>query len=81
MQKIMLCLHIYSGLLMKEHLTKTQEKLERDCLEHHCERSLTLLRMGFFAVAHECGGKKALLPKICHTYPTMMKLCTFIPYT
>ena len=81
MQKIMLCLQIYSGLLMKEHLTKTQEKLERDSLVHHCERSLTLLRMGFFGVAHEWGGKKALLPKICHTYPTMMKLCTFIPYT
>ena len=26
------------------------------------------------------GGKKAPLPKICHTYPTMMKPGTFIPY-
>ena len=26
------------------------------------------------------GGKKALFPKICHTYPTMMKLGTVIPY-
>ena len=26
------------------------------------------------------GGKKASLPKICHTYPTMMKVVTFIPY-
>ena len=26
------------------------------------------------------GGKKAPLPKICHTYPTMMKLDTIIPY-
>ena len=26
------------------------------------------------------GGKKAALPKICHTYPTMMKLGTVIPY-
>ena len=25
-------------------------------------------------------GKKASLPKICHTYPTMMKLGTVIPY-
>ena len=24
--------------------------------------------------------KKAPLPKICHTYPTMMKLGTVIPY-
>ena len=26
------------------------------------------------------GGKKAPLPKICHTYPTMIKLTTLIPY-
>ena len=26
------------------------------------------------------GGKKAPLPKICHTYLTMMKLATVIPY-
>ena len=26
------------------------------------------------------GGKKAPLPKICHTYPTMMKLGAVIPY-
>ena len=25
-------------------------------------------------------GKKVPLPKICHTYPTMMKLGTVIPY-
>ena len=38
----MLCLQIYCGLLLKEQLPRTQEKLERDCLEHHCERSLNL---------------------------------------
>ena len=38
----MLCLQIYYGLLLKEHLPRTQEKLERACLEHHCERSLKL---------------------------------------
>ena len=26
-------------------------------------------------------GKKAPLPKICHTYPTIMKLGTVIPYS
>ena len=26
------------------------------------------------------GGKKAPIPKTCHTYPTMMKLGTVIPY-
>ena len=24
--------------------------------------------------------KKVPVPKICHTFPTMMKLCTVIPY-
>ena len=39
--------------------------------------------MEIFGTAHGWGGgwdKKALLPKICHTYPTMMKLGTVIPY-
>ena len=38
--------------------------------------------MGFFGAAHgwSGGGKKPPLPKICHTYPTMMKLGTVIPY-
>ena len=37
--------------------------------------------MGFFGVAQDRvgGGKKAPLPKIFYTYPTMMKLRTFIP--
>ena len=26
------------------------------------------------------GAKRSILPKICHTYPTMMKLGTVIPY-
>ena len=38
----MLCLQIYYGLLLKEHLPRTQKRLEHDCLEHHCERSLKL---------------------------------------
>ena len=37
--------------------------------------------MGFFGAAHGWGeSKKTSLPKICHTYPTMMKLGTTIPY-
>ena len=36
--------------------------------------------MSFFGAAHGWGGKKASLSKICHTYPTMMKLGTVIPY-
>ena len=35
-------LQIYNDLLLKEHLPETQERLERYCLEHYCERSLKL---------------------------------------
>ena len=39
--------------------------------------------MGIFGAAHGWGGKQKdlpPLPKICHTYPTTMKLGTVIPY-
>ena len=40
--------------------------------------------MGFSGAAHRWGGgggeKAPPLPKICHTYPAMMKLGTIIPY-
>ena len=37
--------------------------------------------MDFFGAVHGWGvGKKVPLPKICHTYPIMMKLGTVIPY-
>ena len=44
--------------------------------------SLTLFMMGFFVAAHGWGRAKKtfLLPKICHTYPTMIKRGTVIPY-
>ena len=43
--------------------------------------TLTLFRMGFFGAAHGWQGLFGpLLPKICHTYRTMMKLGTVIPY-
>ena len=38
---------------------------------------LTLFRMDFFGAAHGWGGG---LSHICHTYPTIMKLGTGIPY-
>ena len=41
---------------------------------------LDLFRMGFFGAAHGWGPKRSSLLKICHTYPTMMKLGTVIPY-
>ena len=43
--------------------------------------TLTLFRMGIFGAAHGWGVcKKVPFPKICHTYPTMLKLDTVIPY-
>ena len=36
--------------------------------------------MGLFGAAHGWGEKKGPLPKICHTYPTMIKLGTVILY-
>ena len=36
--------------------------------------------MGLFGAAHGWGAKRLPLPKICHTYPTKMKLGTVIPY-
>ena len=37
--------------------------------------------MGLFGATHGWGqAKNAPIPKICHTYPTMMKLGTVIPY-
>ena len=40
--------------------------------------------MGLFGAAHGWGGgrgaKRPPLPKICHTYPTMIKLDPVIPY-
>ena len=36
--------------------------------------------MDFFGAAHGWGAKRSAHPKICHTYPTMMKLSTIIPY-
>ena len=45
---------------------------------------ISLFWMGFFRAAHGWGGggmgKKVPLPKICHVYPTIMKLGTVIPY-
>ena len=38
--------------------------------------SLTLFRMGIFGAAYGWGGQKGL-HKICHTYPTMMKVGSY----
>ena len=41
---------------------------------------LTLFRMGPFGAAHPYERSKKDFPKICHTYPTMMKLGAVVPY-
>ena len=35
---------------------------------------------GLFRCCSRMRGQKGPLPKICHTYPTVMKLGTVIPY-
>ena len=40
---------------------------------------LTPFKMGFFGAAHGWREQKSLLPNICHTYPTRMKLGLVIP--
>ena len=53
-------LQIYFGLLLKKHLPRTQENLERACLEHHCKRSLKLCdwsssQVSLFLLTREAG--------------------------
>ena len=42
--------------------------------------TLNLSRISLFGAAHGWGGPKSPLPKLCHTYPTMINLVTVIPY-
>ena len=51
-------------------------------LDGYCQNgALTRFRMGLFGAAHGLGGEqKGPLPKMCHTYPAMMKLGTVISY-
>ena len=43
-------------------------------------KALTLLNMDVVGASHRWAqGKKVFLPKICHTYPEVMKLGTVIP--
>ena len=41
---------------------------------------LNLFMIGLFTATHKWGKPKSLFPKICHTYPPMMKLSTVISY-
>ena len=77
--------------LMEFHFSKAKPKF---CLSLLCNHDnshlsvdgkeiLTLFRMGLFGAAHRWmggGANRPPLPKICHTYPTMMKFDIVIPY-
>ena len=61
---------------------KLCKKLTKVICHELAEWFLSLFRMGIFGAAHGWGPKRPLppLPKICHTYPSMVKLGTVIPY-
>ena len=72
---------MYLSIKILDHITylyyiALQSALQKD---FSSLSSLILFSMGPLGVAHRCGGKKVSFPKICHTYPTMMKLGTVIP--
>ena len=64
-KKLQVTILLIVGALTSLDLKPIQDGLFRDCL-----------RMG----EEGGGGKKGPLPKICYTYPAMVKLCTVIPY-
>ena len=58
-----------------------ERKMEKNTRKGHilCEYYLTLFRMGLSGATHGWGkGQNApFLPKICHAYPTMIKLSSY----
>ena len=80
------CTH-FENILNKSFLWRLNKKFSNVFSKQNVSfgliyfRFFTLFRMGFFGAVHWLGvAKKAPLPKICHTYPTMTKLGTIIPY-
>ena len=70
----------YENFWAKIGKTKIWENKKQKLLGAEIDRTLTLFRMGFFGAAHGWwGGFLAPLPKIRHTYSTIMKLDTIIP--
>ena len=64
------------------HIEKALKGLRKVAvLAHILEKAQLTFKMGLFGATHGYGGgsKKARLPNICHTYPTMMKLGTLLP--
>ena len=75
-----------SALELKENLLKIRDKHSlnkniRSVISIRQSITVTPIQEGLFGAAHGWGRmKKAPLPKICHTYPKIMKLCSVIPY-
>ena len=67
--KVQLLLRIWKQHLKTYFLTKIKYRLHINPIED-----------GLFRGCSRMGGGEATLPKICRTYPTMMKLGTIIPY-
>ena len=70
-----------SALELKENLLKIRDKHSlnkniRSVISIRQSITVTPIQEGLFGAAHGWGRiKKAPLPKICHTYPKIMKLC------
>ena len=78
MLKTFFLLHWASFLLIQKHINSTKDNPDSVIQAFD-------FWAGLFRAAHRWGQrggatKKAPLPKICHTYPAMMKLGTVIPY-
>ena len=72
-------------LIFRLHIgytSKHNSHHEKQMIKSHCAKKistlLTLFRMGFFEAGQRLGGRQKVLPlpKISHTYPTMMKFGT-----
>ena len=76
------CCQILVGFLpLPRHFCQDSSFYYKQATLEALVRVLTLFRMGLLGAAHGwVGSKKSPLTKICHTYPTMMKLGTIIPY-
>ena len=91
-EKSNICKTKYVRLVMKSRCAECEIKKSRFAKEQETKGLLTSLGLKHIQNGHFWGcskmltgwggtwGKKAPLPKICHTYPIMMKLGTVIPY-
>ena len=68
---------------IEKHIQTIGRLLRTNCLsvfDHFVELVLNPIQDGPFRGCSRMGGKKVPHPKICHTYPAIMKLGIIIPY-